>query len=245
MPEAARQRNQDWSRDELILALDLYLQNRSHIPDKDHGTVTALSAFLRKMAGTKVSASYRNPNSVHMKLANLRSLDPQFIAQGKKGLPKGGKGDALVWAEFAAKPDELRAAAAAIRAVVAAYPDIATIEEDDDIAEAPEGRLLTRAHVRRERNRKLVQKKKEAAIKAYGGLKCEACGFTYKSMYGARGEHFIEVHHLRPLKDLLPESKTKLTDLALLCANCHRMVHARTPWLTLPQLLAIIAVSRG
>jgi hypothetical protein len=40
---------------------------------------------------------------------------------------------------------------------------------------------------------------------------------------------------------LLPGSKTKLADLHLLCANCHRMIHAGRPWLTLGQLRACIS----
>ncbi|WP_352230624.1 MULTISPECIES: HNH endonuclease [Asaia] len=37
-----------------------------------------------------------------------------------------------------------------------------------------------------------------------------------------------------------PGTKTKLSDLALLCANCHRMIHARRPWLSLDELRQII-----
>jgi hypothetical protein len=34
--------------------------------------------------------------------------------------------------------------------------------------------------------------------------------------------------------------KTRLADLALLCANCHRMIHARRPWLTLDELRGLL-----
>ena len=44
--------------------------------------------------------------------------------------------------------------------------------------------------------------------------------------YPGVGDGFIEVHHRAPLADRAPEgSKTKLEDLALVCANCHRMLH--------------------
>jgi 5-methylcytosine-specific restriction protein A len=33
---------------------------------------------------------------------------------------------------------------------------------------------------------------------------------------------------------------TKLSDLALLCANCHRMIHARRPWLSMDELRAYL-----
>ena len=76
-----------------------------------------------------------------------------------------------------------------------------------------------------------------------GILACEACDFDYAKYYPLRGEGFIEAHHLKPLHTLVAGAKTRLEDLALLCANCHRMVHARQPWLTLEQLKGII--SRG
>ncbi|MFI5577344.1 HNH endonuclease [Streptomyces sp. NPDC051822] len=38
------------------------------------------------------------------------------------------------------------------------------------------------------------------------------------------GADYIEVHHITPLHAAGP-SETPLGDLALLCANCHRMCH--------------------
>ena len=43
---------------------------------------------------------------------------------------------------------------------------------------------------------------------------------------------------------ILPGATTKLADLHLLGANCHRMVHARRPWLTLEQLKACVGNGR-
>lgn len=52
----------------------------------------------------------------------------------------------------------------------------------------------------------------------------------------SRPEACIEVHHLIPLSELTEERPTKLADLCLLCANCHRMIHRSDPMLTLAQL---------
>jgi 5-methylcytosine-specific restriction protein A len=86
------------------------------------------------------------------------------------------------------------------------------------------------------RSRKLVEAKKAACLKATGALRCEVCGFEFVAAYGERGKGFIEVHHALPVHQLIPGAKTRLSDLHLLCANCHRMVHAKRPWLTLEQL---------
>jgi 5-methylcytosine-specific restriction enzyme A len=112
--------------------------------------------------------------------------------------------------------------------------------DDEEGEEAPEGRVLTRLHRVRERNRKLVAQRKSKALRDLGYLRCEVCAFDFQESYGERGRGFIEVHHTRPLAMLVEEVKTKLEDLALLCANCHRMVHSRRPWLSLNELRAVI-----
>ena len=60
-------------------------------------------------------------------------------------------------------------------------------------------------------------------------------------MHGLRGKGFIEAHHTKPVfKTLVEGSKTKLEDLALVCANCHRMIHSARSWLTVPELQKLI-----
>ena len=52
-----------------------------------------------------------------------------------------------------------------------------------------------------------------------------------KERYGELGRDFIEAHHLRPIS-LLEEgtavSYDIATDFAVLCSNCHRMIHRTT-----------------
>ena len=58
---------------------------------------------------------------------------------------------------------------------------------------------------------------------------CEACGFDFEKVYGSLGEHFIEVHHKKPLsvnnEEVVETDPSK--DMACLCANCHRMIHRK------------------
>jgi 5-methylcytosine-specific restriction protein A len=239
MAEAPKRRNPSWMRDELILALDLYRQYNGNPPGKSSKEVVALSMLLNKMGVhlSNGSADFRNPNGVYMKVMNFRRFDPAYLAQGKKGLARGGKLEADVWGDFAERPDVLVATADAIRKMVdkGLPTDLAT-EVGDDTFEAEEGKLLTRVHLTRERNRKLVEQKKLAALKNAGKLACEVCSFEFKAVYGERGDGYIEAHHVKPVHTLLPGQKTKLEDLALVCSNCHRMIHARRPWLTVEQL---------
>jgi len=103
-------------------------------------------------------------------------------------------------------------------------------------AEFPEGRVLTRVHTVRERNRTLVRKRKEKALKEKGCLQCDVCGFDFSKAYGSIGDGFIECHHTVPVSELSGSTKTKLKDLALVCSNCHRMLHSIRPWLTVQAL---------
>jgi len=139
--------------------------------------------------------------------------------------------------EFAADPARLAKVADAIRASVMPGSVLPVSMETDD-EDAQEGRVLTRLHNYRERDRTIVKRKKESFRKQHGTLFCEACGFDFSTKYGERGANFIECHHTKPVSELIPGEKTKLADLALLCANCHRMVHAARPWWSIEELRA-------
>ena len=237
-------RNPAWVRDELILALDFYLRFCDRLPDKESAEIADLSAVINALdrrLGLAGGWTFRNANGVYMKLMNFRRFDPQYTESGRVGLQRGGKGDEIVWGEFAADPDRLERVAAAIRGGLSG-DDTPEAEDasDPDFAEAEEGRLLTRLHRSRERSRKLINRKKAAFAKAHGHVFCEACGFDFQERYGERGAGFIECHHIKPVHTLRPGDKTRLADLRLLCANCHRMVHAKSPWLTLEELINLL-----
>ena len=51
----------------------------------------------------------------------------------------------------------------------------------------------------------------------------------------------LDVHHLRPLADG-GERLTGLQDLAVLCANCHRLAHAAHPPLAVEAIRALHAI---
>lgn len=234
-------RNPSWSADELLLALDLYLRTRPKLPGKRSEDVIKLSEELNalgELIGATRGARYRNPNGVYMKLCNFLRFDPTYTSEARVGLQRGGRLEEELWAQFASEPERLRGAVATIRSEIRhPHLSVQTAEsEDDEMAEAAEGRIVTRLHRARERSRELVKKRKRQALSKYGCLACEACGFDFQDHYGDRGNGFIECHHTRPVHTLEPGNKTRLDDLALLCANCHRMIHAARPWLTIEEL---------
>lgn len=245
--------NPDWTRDELIVALNFYLQHRPNPPGKSSKEIRELSANLNRL-GKKLfsaeerAATFRNENSVYMKLMNFRRLDPAYTTAGRKGLVRGAKGEEEVWAEFSDNAAHCREIAEAILlGLDVPEVDAGSLETptEEGIEEAPEGRLLTCIHLARERSRKLVESKRRQVLKKNGRLLCEICGFDFTVYYGSRGEGFMECHHTKPVHTLANGHKTHLNDLALVCSNCHRMIHRTRPWLSVDEMKQIVLTARG
>lgn len=245
--EPKKARNPAWTRDELILALEYYLDNPQGSHDGSEDGVKRLSKEINevgRLLGHTTSDTFRNANGVSMKLMNFRNHDPYYINSGRIGLSRGNKLEGKLWDEFAGDRARLKTAAVAIRRWAMSDEQseerTAIGEDEPEVADAAEGKLVTRVHRARERNRNLVKRKKESFQKKHGRLFCEVCNFDFAAVYGSRGEGFIECHHLKPVSSLEPGEKTALRDLAMLCANCHRMVHAKTPWLSLRELRSLL-----
>ncbi|MBG0796644.1 hypothetical protein IYX23_02895 [Methylocystis sp. L43] len=100
--------------------------------------------------------------------------------------------------------------------------------EDPELA-GFEGELRRKFILHRHREAKLRKEKIEEALKANGGhLICEVpgCDFDFLERYGELGRGFAHVHHLLELSLLARTGQTvTLKDLAVVCANCHAMIH--------------------
>jgi 5-methylcytosine-specific restriction protein A len=102
-----------------------------------------------------------------------------------------------------------------------------------------EGREVLMLHRRKERNRQAIERKKKRVLLATGKLACEVCDFDFAITYGPIGHGFAECHHRVPMSGLSGEYRLRLSDLAIVCANCHRILHRR-PWRTIPQLRNLV-----
>ena len=94
--------------------------------------------------------------------------------------------------------------------------------------EALEGteKRVYRSHLIRERNWSIITARKQNSLRENNGLlPCECCGFEFIDRYGPIGTGFIEGHHKIPIHK--GERITKEEDIALVCANCHRMLHRK------------------
>lgn len=91
---------------------------------------------------------------------------------------------------------------------------------------AVEGAVRAKLVKHRSRERALRHAKIHAAM-GQGSLLCEVpgCGFDFEARYGNLGRGYAQVHHLIPLASLDGPTRVRLEDLAVVCANCHVMIH--------------------
>lgn len=110
--------------------------------------------------------------------------------------------------------------------------DLAFVQEIDSVVEGQD-RLIQ--HIRRERKRNLILAKRADVLRRTGRLRCEACGFDSRRKYPWIEQDFAEVHHKQPMSGADGPRRTAMADLAILCANCHRMIHRTVPMMPVPQ----------
>jgi 5-methylcytosine-specific restriction enzyme A len=235
---AEGRRAPDWAWEEIVLACDLVVQNGWKQLAEDDPQVAELSGLLQKMdihppevRGDK----FRNTNGVVRKTADIATARPDY--QGIK--TNGGRRTEEVVTEFITRPDTMHALAASLRSSLAAeeLPDLPRETGYENESEM-EGRYLLRLHTYQERSSSL-RRKKIAARAQTGSLACEVCQFDFAKVYGDRGTGYIECHHVVPLH-VGGAKERSLDDLALLCSNCHRMIHTKPPWPTPAELRELI-----
>lgn len=91
---------------------------------------------------------------------------------------------------------------------------------------AREGRRVLLEHIVFERSTQLRRIAKDLHRQRTGGMACSVCRFDFEAAYGDVGHDFAEVHHLKPLSLRDPAAEhTHVSELAVVCANCHRMLH--------------------
>ncbi len=81
--------NSRWSREELLVAFNLYCQ-------MPFGKMHQRNPEIIQLA----NAIGRTPSSVAMKLVNFASLDPSITSTGRRGLGNASQADKAIWDEF-------------------------------------------------------------------------------------------------------------------------------------------------
>jgi 5-methylcytosine-specific restriction protein A len=73
--------------------------------------------------------------------------------------------------------------------------------------------------------RKRSRRLRAEALKRSRGV-CAACATDYSVVLGGRGLRVLQVHHRRQLAAMDTPVVTTVDDLAVVCANCHALIHS-------------------
>ncbi len=237
-------RNPDWVHGDIIVAMDLYLRaDRKQLPP-GHEDVVRLSEVLNRLLLHPPSLraeNFRKPAGISMILGKFLGIDP---LHDQPGLSRNNQLQSIVWKDFI---DDLHSLHRTAQAIQAAGSDAVPEADEggfDEEGSFPEGHMLTRLHLSRERNRAAVVAKLNDAWRKEDHIACEACGFDFLAYYGDSGRGFAECCHLVPLSDTPFGWKTRISDLAIVCANCHRMLHRGRPLPTIDALRSAIAQAK-
>jgi len=207
--------NPDWNRDETLLALDLLYRHGTPIA-KTHDDVGQLSALLQGALihpFERRRPSFRNADGVALKLQNLMSaIDPA------RGLSSSALDRQLVAEYPRSRTSEVAALASLIREAIDRGETSELLADDEVFVE---GHLLTSQH--RSRDRRL--RRKLLGQTGDDQLVCAICEFVAPPLERQLRECFFETHHIRPLSNTSGVTATRVADLSLLCAGCHRFIH--------------------
>lgn len=200
---------------------------------------------IRRIYGSNVKSAlkaraidYRSRIADSVSRSELLEIDLRPSAQGNYSADyEAGNIFASFYASAAMSTDS--EIAEDLRAMLGLYAKLSYKEnlqvgtigtEDDEQDNAMiEDYAAFKLHKRIERNASLA-----ARVKKIHGYICQACGFNFEQIYpGILKSKYIEAHHLTPISTLKGQrvSRDPKTDFAVLCANCHRMIHRfATPW---------------
>lgn len=176
-------RNPKWHRDEIILALDLYSRLEPGQINSKNPEIEELSGILNRLPLHDVrpdEAKFRNPNGVSLKLSNFLAIDPDYHG---KGMQSFSKLDEKVFKEFQFNESRLHQLAHRIKTVagdISLANELYLIQEDEEgeTFEVQEGAVIYILHKYRERDTKIIKRKKEREFERLGKLPCEACTFV-------------------------------------------------------------------
>lgn len=118
-----------WSKEETILAFDLYCRTSFGKIGSSNKDIVELASLLG-----------RTPGAVALKMQNLAHYDPELRKRNVTTMAHGSKLDALVWEEFSSNWEELSYQARCILSNIKSE-SIDKIMIEPEIAMIPEGRV--------------------------------------------------------------------------------------------------------
>lgn len=208
-----------WTRDEVILGLDvLYWKDIKHL-STSHPAIIELSELLNRLP--IIPKQYRN--ETFRNTAGVSSQLSRFQWSLKNDKHANiGMLFFTVYDEYKYRMDELHCIAQAIRRCESVLNGM-TFGADIETEGFPEGAILSHLHRNWEKQygKKHIEKVPE----------CEICGIRPWHIYvGGEKISFIKPHLLVPPAEYGADTTFKRDAFILVCPNCHRVLHQIRPW---------------
>ncbi len=183
--------NKDWTREEHILAFNLYCKIPFGSIHMHNPRVIQLARLLGRSVG-----------SVSLKLSNFARLDPALQARGIRGMRHGAKGEEEIWHEFAEHPETLAFESERLLADRLGEPieEVADVDTDDLPAAGLEREATVRVRVNQSFFRSRI-------LSAYN-FRCCVTGLTIQPL--------LTASHIIPWAE---DEKNRLNPKNGLCLN--------------------------
>ena len=210
--------NASFTRDEVILALDVLYYSDGQSLSKNSPAIAELCELLQELpiySKEDRPAIFRNESGVSHQLTQLR-------ISHEKGYKDRNVGMAFysVLNEYKDIMPELHRVAQAIRRNRAYFKtcSFGNVTETDGF---PEGALLSHLH-------RHIEVRDTARLQRAD--RCAICKIAPTEIY--RTDDLLELHLLVPITELDASAKYRPSDYVTVCPNCHAALHRIRPWLT-------------
>lgn len=205
--------NASFTRDEVILALDVLYCNGGTTPKPDSQAIQQLSELLHKLPIHPIERrkkDFRTPSGVQAQIYRFQHRQPNNV----------GILFYQIDVEFENRHNELHQIAEAIRRNLSCYDS--TFGSKNEIDGFPEGNLLGHLH-------RVVELRDSE--KLMPGKRCEICLIDTAEIY-LGCPSLMQLHLTVPVTGLDGNKRYKSDAFITVCPNCHAALHRRRPWLT-------------
>ncbi len=206
--------NASFTRDEVILALDVLYGNEGVTPKPDSAAIRELSALLHRLPIHPLEVrkeDFRTPTGVQAQIFRYQHRYSNMV----------GTMFYEIDAEFENRHEELHAIADAIRRNVDHFKATAFGDPREGIS-FPEGTLLEHLH-------HIVETRDSKSLSP--GDRCEICQIDTADIYPSC-PNIMAMHLTVPITELDGKRRYGPSHFISVCPNCHSALHLRRPWLT-------------
>lgn len=206
--------NASFTRDEVILALDVLYSNGGIAPQPESCEIWQLSELLHRLPIHPVATrkkDFRTPTGVQAQISRYQHRYANMV----------GAMFYKVDDEFESRHDELHEIAEAIRRNVAAFESTLFGDPLEDNG-FPEGILLGHLH-------RIIETRDSAVLTPE--KRCDICQIDTTDIYPGC-PNLMRMHLTVPVTELDAARRYRAADFIAVCPNCHAALHQRRPWLT-------------